>query len=118
MIGIKSFPSIPQNNIQLQALCLVEDEDKVHRERFIQTMRDIQFGVFFLYGVYWFSFIHLHSIRIEQDATEIVENMIENIPEHDPLMDNLPKSFCQQNRDHKVMYFITSEYIKIFNHLI
>ena len=85
VVGIESFPSIPQKHIQLQAICLVKDEDKIHRDRLLQAIEED---------------------RIAQDAAEIVRYMIDNIVEVDPAMQNLPKSFCQRNRDHKVNYIV------------
>ena len=84
LVGIESFPSIPQQHIQLQAVCLIEDEDKMHRHSWMEQMKKKQ---------------------IEQDATLILKQMVHNVPEPDPLMDNLPKSFCALNRDHKLYWY-------------
>eukprot|EP01084_Bolivina_argentea_P110034 196541_1 len=84
VIGIESFPCISPKYIELQGICKIEDEDKIHRDQFVKQMINDQ---------------------IEQDVTKIVNNMIQSIPEPDIEINNLPKLFCQRNRDHKLYWY-------------
>merc|ERR1719334_2163397 len=79
VVGIDAAPCIAQKKIELQAVCMVLDEDAMHREVFEQRMREKQ---------------------IEQDAVEVMQSMLASVAEPDLKMQNLPRSFCEANRDH------------------
>eukprot|EP01084_Bolivina_argentea_P108319 193585_1 len=85
VIGIESFPSIAQKNMQLQAMCVLKDEDQIHRDAFVEQIRHEQ---------------------IKYDVGNMVSDMIQRIPQPDAASDRdqLPKSFCQINRDHQLYW--------------
>merc|ERR1719334_2177759 len=43
--------------------------------------------------------------QIEQDAVSTMKNMLNCVPEPDPKMENLPKSFCASNREQDVYWY-------------
>jgi len=83
VVAIESLPSIPQKRIQLEGICLIEDEDKLHRESWTKQMENEQ---------------------VQQDAASAISSMVGGVPEPDLKMENLPKSFCATNREHALYW--------------
>eukprot|EP00484_Ammonia_sp_Unknown_P028430 CAMPEP_0197032516 /NCGR_PEP_ID=MMETSP1384-20130603/11179_1 /TAXON_ID=29189 /ORGANISM="Ammonia sp." /LENGTH=1196 /DNA_ID=CAMNT_0042462197 /DNA_START=51 /DNA_END=3641 /DNA_ORIENTATION=- len=83
VVGIESLPCISQRSIELHAICKMQDEDAIHREHFMKQLQEAQ---------------------MQQEVGGMLRNMVDSIPEPDPKMQNIPKSFCECNRDHRLYW--------------
>ncbi len=73
-----------QITLGIISINITPQDDKLHRDSWVKRMGDAQ---------------------IERDAAATLKGIIECVPEPDPKMENLPKSFCECNRDHQLYWY-------------